>query len=550
MTLIGASTPRAAGPAYHRRSARPARRPGRDVRDHVGGLGCSWRCSWSAAPSASWSPARRRELGLLRLVGATPRQVRRLRARRVGRRRRGRDHHRRAVCSARRWPRRCSGWCGPSGSPPRPAGPEPVDRLGGRRAYRCRWSRSSGPGGPRARAARIAPIAALREAAIERTPARASCSGSSRPVLPRRPGRPPWSRRATCRRCSRWSPPILLPEVVVIGLMCVGPAVIPRLAALLARPFIGRDVPARIARDEVRAAARTTAAVAAPVVAISAIAGSLLLPSASPPTGRPRRTGPGCTRRSSSRRTTRPRSRRSRPTRPSRLPTYAGRPCSSATRTAAPADATRSRSSTPPPRPPPGACAPPAAPSTTSTDARSRSPRPGSPTPASAWAAPCPRLDRRQAGRRCGSSPSSPTRPTCTATSLIPAGLLPPASDRATGTVFVVPRADAPRPRSRRRTLAGTGSRCSTADDWIDAPRRRPAGPTTSASTILLGPAGLYAAIAIVNATLIGASQRRRQNRLVAPPRRHPRPGHGEPPSGRPASPAAPGCSSAAPPPR
>jgi putative ABC transport system permease protein len=71
---------------------------------------------------------------------------------------------------------------------------------------------------------------------------------------------------------------ILLPEVVVIGLMSVGPAVIPRLAALLARPFIGRDVTARMARDEVRAATRTTAAVAAPVVAISAIAGSCCSP--------------------------------------------------------------------------------------------------------------------------------------------------------------------------------------------------------------------------------------------------------------------------------
>ncbi|MFY1694983.1 hypothetical protein [Solwaraspora sp. WMMA2101] len=70
---------------------------------------------------------------------------------------------------------------------------------------------------------------------------------------------------------------ILLPEVVVIGLMCIGPAVIPRLAALLAGPFVGRDVTARMAHDEVRAAARTTAAVAAPVLANSAIAGSLLL---------------------------------------------------------------------------------------------------------------------------------------------------------------------------------------------------------------------------------------------------------------------------------
>jgi len=70
---------------------------------------------------------------------------------------------------------------------------------------------------------------------------------------------------------------IFLPEVVVIGLLCFGTVVFPWLAGLLARPFVRRDVAARLARDHVRTAARTPAAVAAPVVAISAIAGSLIL---------------------------------------------------------------------------------------------------------------------------------------------------------------------------------------------------------------------------------------------------------------------------------
>ena len=50
---------------------------------------------------------------------------------------------------------------------------------------------------------------------------------------------------------------ILLPEVIVIGLM-LGTLLVPRFAALLARPFIHHDVAARLARDELRAAVRTT----------------------------------------------------------------------------------------------------------------------------------------------------------------------------------------------------------------------------------------------------------------------------------------------------
>src|SRR4029453_2739165 len=70
---------------------------------------------------------------------------------------------------------------------------------------------------------------------------------------------------------------ILLPEVIVIGLMCFGTLLVPRFSPILAQPFIPHDVAARLARDEPRAAVRTTTSVAAPVIAISTVAGSMLL---------------------------------------------------------------------------------------------------------------------------------------------------------------------------------------------------------------------------------------------------------------------------------
>jgi len=70
---------------------------------------------------------------------------------------------------------------------------------------------------------------------------------------------------------------ILLPEVVVVGLYCFGGWIFPALAGLVARPFAGRDVSARLARDHVRTAVRTPVALAAPILAISAVAGSMIL---------------------------------------------------------------------------------------------------------------------------------------------------------------------------------------------------------------------------------------------------------------------------------
>ncbi|HEX5090765.1 MAG TPA: FtsX-like permease family protein [Nocardioides sp.] len=70
---------------------------------------------------------------------------------------------------------------------------------------------------------------------------------------------------------------ILVPEVAVIGLYCLGGWIFPGLAGLVARPFVRRDVSARLARDHVRTAVRTPVALAAPILAISAVAGSMIL---------------------------------------------------------------------------------------------------------------------------------------------------------------------------------------------------------------------------------------------------------------------------------
>ncbi len=70
---------------------------------------------------------------------------------------------------------------------------------------------------------------------------------------------------------------ILLPEVAVVGLYCLGGWIFPGLAGLVARPFAGRDVSARLARDHVRTSVRTPVALAAPILAISSIAGSLII---------------------------------------------------------------------------------------------------------------------------------------------------------------------------------------------------------------------------------------------------------------------------------
>ena len=55
-----------------------------------------------------------------------------------------------------------------------------------------------------------------------------------------------------------------------------------------------------------------------------------------------------------------------------------------------------------------------------------------------------------------------------------------------------------------------------TADAWIDEVDQQTRAGNNLGLWVLLGPAGLYAAIAIVNSVLVGASQRRSQLRTIA----------------------------------
>ncbi len=66
-----------------------------------------------------------------------------------------------------------------------------------------------------------------------------------------------------------------------------------------------------------------------------------------------------------------------------------------------------------------------------------------------------------------------------------------------------------------RTLLADTDARVLTADSWIDEVEEQTRAGNNLGLWVLLGPAGLYAGIAIVNAVLIGASQRRTQLRTI-----------------------------------
>ena len=216
---------------------------------------------------------RQRELGLLRLVGATPRQIRRMLNGEAG-----------VVALAAAitgaglgtalgpvalWAVRAVGATtlhleGPpvwlSWTIAVPAGVV-VALLGCRRAAR--------------RAGRVSPVTALREAAMEQ----------SRPgVIAYLMGLIALGAMVTLTVLAGRLTPlvagivgIMLPIVVVIAFTALGTAIVPRIAKLLARPFAGRSVGARLAADELRGSVRTTSSVAAPVTALAAIAGSLLL---------------------------------------------------------------------------------------------------------------------------------------------------------------------------------------------------------------------------------------------------------------------------------
>lgn len=125
------------------------------------------------------------------------------------------------------------------------------------------------------RAARVSPVAVFQETAVERRRPTVTqlvigtlCLGGSAALLALSPQVNPVFALVLG---------ILLPEVLVLGLYCLGGWVFPALAGLLGRPFAERDVAARLARDHVRTAVRAPVALAAPVLAISAVAGSMIL---------------------------------------------------------------------------------------------------------------------------------------------------------------------------------------------------------------------------------------------------------------------------------
>jgi len=218
--------------------------------------------------------SRRRELGLLRLVGATPRQVRRMIL--------GESLIVAAVASLAGcvfahlitpptlWLAHERGLTPMKLDPPSfwptlaiafPLGAV-VALIGARSAAR--------------RASRIPPIDAMREAAVERRRmgfwrlvVGLLCLGGSLTMLV--------TMGAVTGELSLVLG-IFAPEMLVISAVCFGPWLFPALARLIAWPLVRRgDVTIRLARDNVAASAKRTASLAAPTLAISAIGGSLLL---------------------------------------------------------------------------------------------------------------------------------------------------------------------------------------------------------------------------------------------------------------------------------
>jgi putative ABC transport system permease protein len=454
---------------------------------------------------------RRRELGLLRLVGATPRQVRRMvlgesavvaaAATVVG------CLATAALAPAAFWLLRVVGVTDLHLTQPAPWRAWAVAAPCGAGVALVGCWRSS------RRASRVPPVAALHEAVLER-------------------GRPGLAQLfvgtcclaavvATVAVSARIAPlfalivAILLPEVVVIGVMCFGTVLFPRLAALLARPFVARDVAAGLARDHLRAAVRTTAALAAPVVAISSVAGSMILALSF----------------TADWTTALDRAQLAAP-----LVVQAGSPAAAEAVAADPAvavaDARRRLSL------PLGdegeseeveAVNVPAA-----TAARGLRAVRGdldalhgrALAVSETWVTDSgiglgdtvrARLGSREVPLRVVAV--VPDAPDLYGDLLVPEDLV---AGQLRGVepdlLFVVPRHGVPTSDARasmEQAMRGTGSQVMSADAWIDGVDAETRKANNLGLWVLLGPAGLYAGIAIVNATLIGASQRRRQHHLV-----------------------------------
>ena len=362
------------------------------------------------------------------------------------------------------------------------------------------------------RASRVPPLAALQEAALER----------------RRPGFWQVVVGTTCLAgvgasvavAHAMDPlfalltAILLPEVAVTGLVCFGAVLFPALAGRLATPFVRRDVAARLARDQLRAAARTPASIAAPILAISAIAGSLILAlgfTADWTTAIDREllAAPLVVETGGDRAVA------------TRL-LHAGRP-------AAGLAVVDPRVTVELPLGAEGEREPVEVVDVASArEARGlravrgdlgRLGRDGVAVTETYASDSGVGLGDRLRIRRAGAVVRPrvvavvPEAPDLYAEVLATRGLVGDAARAAVpDVVFVTPRAGT----DVAALLAGTPARVRTAGDWLDEVDRETRAANEIGLWVLLGPAGLYAGIAIVNAVLMGGTQRRRQLRTVA----------------------------------
>ena len=290
---------------------------------------------------------------------------------------------------------------------------------------------------------------------------------------------------------------VFVPELVVLGVYCLGGWIFPALAGCLGGPFVERDVSARLARDHVRTAVRTPVALAAPILAISAIAGSMILTLSLTADwvqglNREQLAAPAVVDTGGD---------------PSIGDRLAALPLADARVTVSmPVGPDRVREPVEVVDP------------TTAAAARGLRAVRGDLAALDSGVAVTEGWstdsgvhlgDRLLGARVVAVVPDAPDlyADVIIGWALAPDGL----RDTVPETYFVDPgTADLP------TLLAGTDARAVTADEWIDEVDAQTRANNNLGLWVLLGPAGLYAAIAIVNSVLVAASQRRGQLRTVA----------------------------------
>lgn len=357
------------------------------------------------------------------------------------------------------------------------------------------------------RAARVAPVAALGEAGFERR--RISGWQAVIGTLCLVGGAAGFLAAPAITPLFALVAAVLLPEVLVVGLTCFGGLLFPKLAALLAAPWVRRDVAARLARDHLRTAVRTPAAVAAPVLAITAIAGSMVLALSfssdwTAALDREQLRAPLVVE----------------------VDAAAGRDVVDRLRAVpelAVVDPRLTVGDT-------EAVDPVTAPAARGLEvvrgdlrALDRGQVAVTETYALDLGADVGnRVPLRVAGKRLRPRVGAVVRdaPDLYGEVVAPVDLLAPALRRAVPELLFLVPADGVTTKEARAavetTLAGTPSRVVPAGAWLEEVERETRAANDVAVWVLLGPAALYAAIAIVNAVLVGGSQRRRERRTLA----------------------------------